>query len=120
MDYVSSLAGAFFGALAAFLLEALRRRHERRERNYEAILMTQSALLSQRNSLIGVRLIFEKTGAVDHLKHLVVGMTQQQIDFHGLAFLGKSSDPQILLDLDVAQAGYRFLTELISLRNKMI
>ena len=120
-EFASSLAGAFVGALSAFALEALRRQRERRERNYEAILRTQSALLSQRNSLINVRArSSENAELFNNLKHLVFGMTQQQIDFRGLAFLGKSRDPQILLDLDVAQAGYRFFADLMNLRNKMI
>jgi|SRR5712691_3047235 len=123
MEFASSLAGAFFGALAAFLLEALRRRYEKRERDYEAVLRTQSVLLSQPNSLMSIRTQMQAsdgTDLFDHLKHAIFGLTQQAIDFRDLAFLGKGSDPQLLLELDVAQEGYRYVTRLIELRNKMI
>jgi len=54
MEFISSLAGAFFGALAAFLLEALRRKSEEKEKQYEVILSTQAALLSQANSMLSI------------------------------------------------------------------
>jgi hypothetical protein len=123
MEFAWSLAGAFFGALAAFLLEALRRRREKRERNYEAVLRTQSVLLSQGNSLMNIRVQMEASSGpnlFDHLKHAIFGLTQQEIDFHDLAFVGKGRDPQLLIELDVAQESYRYVTRLIELRNKMI
>jgi hypothetical protein len=123
MEFASSLAGAFCGALAAFLLEALRRRREKRERNYEAVLRTQSVLLSQGNSLMNIRVQMEASSGpslFDHLKHAIFGLTQQEIDFHDLAFVGKGRDPQLLIELDVAQESYRYVTRLIELRNKMI
>jgi len=42
------------------------------------------------------------------------------IDFSKLAFIGAASDPQLILELDVAQESYRNAVNTVELRNKML
>ncbi len=119
-EFISSLAGAFFGAAAAFLLESRRRRREKRESEYEAILRAQAVLLSQGNSLGWVENQYPEKDRFDNLKTVVLGLTRQMIDFQDLAFLGRSSDPQLLIELDVANESYDHFRRLIEYRNTTI
>ena len=50
-EFVSALGGAFFGVAGASWLESRRRRREKRDREYEAMLRTQAVIISQGNSL---------------------------------------------------------------------
>jgi hypothetical protein len=119
-EFISSLAGAFFGAAAAFLLESRRRHREKRENEYEAILRTQAVLLSQGNSLGWVEKQYPEKDCFDNLKTIILGLTRQMIGFEELAFLGRSSDPQLLIELDVANESYDHFRRLIELRNASI
>src|SRR6266567_4902108 len=117
-EFVSALAGAFCGAFAAFLLESRRRRREKIDGEYEALLGAQAVLLSQGNSLGWVYKQYPEGARFDNLKTIVLGLTRQLIDFKGLSFLGKSSDPQLLIELDVANETYDQFRRLIEYRNE--
>ena len=119
-EFISSLAGAFFGAAAAFLLESRRRKREKRDKEYEAILRTQAALLSQGNSLGWIEKQYPEKDRFDNLKTIVLGLTRQMISFDDLAFLGRSSDPQLIIELDVANESYDHFRRLIEVRNVAI
>lgn len=123
IEFISPLAGAFFGALAAFLSEALRRKREEKEKRYEAILSTQAALLSQANSMLSIHQQIEAapaTNPFENLKHMLLRFSQQTVDFHKLTFLASSSAPYLLLDIEVAQESFRFAVDMIDLRNKLL
>jgi hypothetical protein len=102
---------------AAFLLESRRRQREKRENEYETILRTQAVLLSQCNSLAWVEKQYPEEDRFDNLKTIVLGLTRQMIGFENLAFLGRSSDPQLLIELDVANESYDHFRRLIEVRN---
>ena len=54
------------------------------------------------------------------MKTVVLGLTRQMLDFKDLAFVAKSSDPQLLIELDVANETYDFFRRLLEARNAAI
>lgn len=91
------------------------------DQEFQAVLAAETALLSQRNSLLS----FKQGSAsgrnpFDNLKHILVGFSKQSIDFSKLAFLGTGDDPQLIIELDVAQESFRMAVETTALRNKLL
>src|SRR5436190_18925410 len=105
-EFISPLVGAFCGAGAAFVLESYRRRREKKERRHEALLRAQSALLAQGNSISWFEAQYPGDNRFDNLKTIVLGFTTQTVDFAGLGFLGASSRPQLIIELDVANGSF--------------
>src|SRR4051794_28904504 len=107
MQFLTIFFGAFLGTASAFALEAWRRYRNRVEQQFEAVLATEAILLIQRNSLLHfMGQLPDGHNPFDNLKHVILTFSKQSVDFSKLAFLGASSDPQLLLELDVAQEGY--------------
>jgi hypothetical protein len=119
-EFISALSGAFFGVAGASLLESRRRHREKREREYEAVLRTQAVIISQANSLGWIAKDYPSGDSFDNLKTVVLGLTRQMLDFKDLAFVGKSSDPQLLIELDVSNESYDFFRRLLEARNAAI
>src|SRR6059058_4550479 len=119
-EFISSLVGAFCGAGAAFVLESRRRHHEKKEREHEALLRAQSALLAQGNSLGWFEAQYPEDNRFDNLKTIILGFTNQVVDFDGLGFLGASSRPQLIIELDVANASFEQFKRLSEFRNVAI
>ena len=132
VQLITIFASTFLGTTSAFLLERYRRRHQLRDRereiaaarddrHSEALLGAQGVLLAQANSLAAF-LAQYPVGAnpFDNLKHIFVGFSKQSIDFSGLAFLGTSHNPQLIIDLDVADASYRMAVDTATMRNTLL
>ena len=119
-EFISALGGAFFGVTGAFWLESRRRRREKRDREYEAFLRTQAVIISQGNSLGWIAKGYPSPDSFDNLKTVVLGLTRQMLDFKDLAFVAKSSYPQLLIELDVANETYDFFRRLLQSRNATI
>lgn len=120
MEFILSLAGAFFGALAAFLLEAWRRKQEELAKRLEAILAAQTTLISQANSMFSIhQQLREAEGKkpFDNLKYSVLRFSQRTLDFRELTFIASSPLPHVLLDLEVAQDQFLFAVDLLERRN---
>ena len=83
-------------------------------------MRTQAVLLSQGNSLGWIEKQYPGKDRFDNLKTIVLGLTRQMISFDGLAFLGRSSDPQLIIELDVANESYDHFRKLIEVRNVSI
>ena len=121
MQFLTIFFGAFLGTASAFALEAWRRYRSRVEQQFEAVLAAEAVLLIQRNSLLNfINRAPNGQNPFVNLKHIIFNCSQQSIDFSKLAFLGGSSDPQLILELDVAQEGYRNAVNTAQLRNKML
>jgi hypothetical protein len=119
-EFISALVGAFCGAGAAFILESRRRQREKRERQHEALLRAQSVLLAQGNALGWFEAQFPDEDRFDNLKTIVSGFTSQTVDFEGLGFLGASSRPQLIIELDVANGSFEQFKRLAEVRNDTI
>jgi len=132
IQLVTTFAGAFFGVLSAFLIEHYRRQNQLRDRkkeiaaatedrHFEALLGTQGVLIAQANSLAAFLAEYPAgTNPFDNLKHIFVGFSKQSIDFSGLGFLGSSNNPQLIIDLDVADASYRMAVDTAAQRNALL
>lgn len=120
MQFLTIFFGAFLGAASAFALEAWRRHKNRVEQQFEAVLAAEAVLISQRNSLLSfMTQVPTGQNPFANLKHVILTFSQQSIDFSKLAFLGAGSDPGLIIELDVAQEGYRSAISTAELRNKM-
>jgi hypothetical protein len=119
-EFISALGGAFFGVAGASLLESRRKRHEKRDREYEAFLRTQAVIICQGNSLGWIAKDYPPAKSFDNLSTIVLGFTRQMVDFKDLAFIAKSSDPQLLIELDVANERYDFFRRVLDSRNATI
>jgi hypothetical protein len=121
MQFLTIFFGAFLGTASAFALEAWRRYRNRVEQQFEGVLAAEAVLLSQRNSLLSfIDKVPSGQNPFANLKYIIVSFSQQSIDFSKLAFLGAASDPQLIVELDVAQEGYRQAVHAAELRNKML
>jgi hypothetical protein len=119
-EFISALAGAFFGAAGAYLFESRRRQREKRDHEYEALLRTQAVIISQGNSLGWIAKLYPSDDSFNTFQTIVLGLTRQMLDFENLAFVAKSSDPQLLIELDVANESYDFFRRLLESRNDTV
>jgi MYXO-CTERM domain-containing protein len=94
-EFASALGGAFFGAFLAAWFESRRRRREKKDHEYEAFLRTQAVIISQGNSLGWVAKDYPSEDSFNNLRTIVLGLTRQMVDFKDLAFIARSSDPQL-------------------------
>lgn len=121
MQFVTIFFGAFLGTASAFALEAWRRYKDRTEQQFEGVLAAEAVLLTQRNSLLSfIGHAPSGQNPFANLKYAILNFSPQSIDFSKLAFLGAASDPQLILELDVAQEIYRNAVNTAELRNKML
>jgi hypothetical protein len=115
-----ALGGAFFGAFLAARFESKQRRDEKRDHEYEAFLRTQAVIISQANSLGWIAKLYPSDDSFNNYQTIVLGFTRQMLDFKDLAFVARSSDPQLLIELDVANERYDFFRKLLESRNAAI
>ena len=119
-EFISALSGAFFGAAGAYLLESRRRRREKKDREYEAFLRTQAVIISQGNSLGWIANDYPSKDSFNNYRTFTLRSTRQMVDFKDLAFIAKSSDPQLLIELDIANESYDFFRTVLESRNAAI
>jgi len=120
-QFLTIFLGAFLGTASAFALEAWRRYRNRIEQQFEAVLGAEAVLLIQRNSLLSfIGQVPSGQNPFANLKYAILNFSPQSINFSTLAFLGAASDPQLILELDVAQEIYRNAINTAELRNKML
>jgi hypothetical protein len=120
---VSPLVGSFSGVFLAFLLERSKRNQEREDATFEAINHTNIALVFQGNSLQQILNTYSSSDGKNpflNLKHIMFSFTEHHIDFGKLVFIGESKSPKLLMDLEVAQEGFRYVKRTCELRNRML
>jgi hypothetical protein len=119
-EFISALGGAFFGVTGASWFESRRRRREKKDREYEALLRTQAVIISQGKSLVWISEDYPSDDCFNNFKTIVLALTRQMVDFKDLAFIAKSSDRQLLIELDVANESYDFFRRILEARNAAI
>lgn len=122
-EFVSSLAGAFSGALAAFLLNALHEVRKERDKKHEAIVRAQYTLGSQANTLVNLlKLHLERRRADPDRAHKIPSIlhasTELRIDYQAIAFLANGPKPDVLGEILVAQGCYQTAQQILILRNE--
>jgi hypothetical protein len=120
-ELFSALAGAFFGALAAYWFQLTSEKKKDAENNYRAIIRAQIALVTQRNTLKSLDDQHLEQHRNDPERHMKMGIYtldvfDQIVEADSLSFLARPSDVVVILDVHLSQRQY--LSAINALRNK--
>ena len=120
---ISAAFGAFFGSLSAFYLGRVRQQSDRREKQHGTLIATQYALMSQWNILEAIRVqhleeFRSDPGRFTKLKLYWFPMSPSFVPFSELTFVLETKDPNILLEIHLAEQSYRGSAEALQLRNQ--
>ena len=115
--------GAFFGSLSAFYLGRVQQRSDRDEKRHAALIATQYALMSQWNIVEAIRVQHLEEfrgdpGRFTKLKLYWFPMSPSFVPFSELTFVLETKDPNILLEIHLAEQNYRGSAEALQLRNQ--
>jgi len=115
--------GAFFGSLSAFYLGRLQQQIDRREKRHAALIAAQYALMSQWNIVEAIRVqhledLRSDPSRFTKLKLYWFPMSPSFVAFDDLTFLLETKDPNILLEIHLAEQSYRGCAEALQLRNR--
>jgi len=124
-EFISALAGALFGALAAFYFQLRTERQKETRSRQSAIIRTQMALISQLNILAGFRQRqLEPLRNVPerecHMTQIYLPRNCLSVDFESIAFLLESGESNLLLQIQVAERAYHSAIDAIDVRNRAI
>jgi hypothetical protein len=130
--HISEFAAAFFGAVAAFLLEALRRRHEERKADLAAgneaimVLAQMYSVLRNYNQQAFVdraievhRRMGREPVYIEYLPMTVAWSERSTLPMNRLGFLLESHDEDILNRLSACERGFLTMLATNDLRNKV-
>jgi hypothetical protein len=115
--------GAFFGSLSAFYLGRFQQRSDRREKRHAALIAAQYALMSQWNIVEAIRVqhledVRKDPNRSTKLRLYWFPMSPSLVSFADLTFVLETKDPNILLNIHVAEQSYRSCAEALRLRNE--
>jgi hypothetical protein len=115
--------GAFFGSLSAFYLGRLQQQSDRREKRHAALIAAQYALMSQWNIVEAIRIqhledLRSDPSRFTKLKLYWFPMSPSFVPFHDLTFVLETKDPNILLQIHLAEQSYRGCAEALQMRNR--
>jgi len=121
-EFISALAGAFFGALAAYWFQRFSEKKKQADTNHAAILRAQLALISQINILENFRRQTLDPLRNDPERFLKMLLTYRAnnciaVDYESLSFLLDSNNATLLLQVQVAERGYQSAMDAIDERN---
>jgi|ERR1035437_1441072 hypothetical protein len=123
LPFATSLFGAFFGALGAYLVGRFKEKRDENKRRHTALLATQYALFSQWNVVEDMRKNFLEPFRKDpqrHLKQLqylrVVG--ELNVPFEELTFIIDSKEPNLLQEIHIAEKRFTSSTDLLNELNQ--
>jgi len=123
LPFATSLFGAFFGALGAYLVGRFKGMRDEDKRRHTALLATQYALYSQWNVIEDMRKNFLEPFRKDpqrHLKQLeylrVVG--ELSVPFEELTFIIDSKEPNLLQEIHIAEKRFTSSTDLLNKLNQ--
>lgn len=122
-EFISALAGAFFGALAAYWFQRWSEKKKDADSNHAAILKAQLALISQINVVENFRRQhldpLRNDPARDFKMLLVYKPTSHlSVDFDSIAFFLAKKDPNILMHVQVAERCFHSAMDAIDARNE--
>jgi hypothetical protein len=123
LPFATSLFGAFFGALGAYLVGRFKEKRDVENRRHTALLATQYALYSQWSIIEDIRKNFLEPLRNDpqrHLKQLeymrVVG--ELHVPFDELTFIIDSKEPNLLQEIHIAEKRFTSSTDLLKKLNQ--
>lgn len=122
-ELVSALAGAFFGAIAAYWFQRYLEKSKQKDANHAGIMRAQLALISQLNTIENYR-----RQHLDPLRHdserdrklLLTYRTTRclEVNYEALSFLLESNNANSLMRVQVAERAYWAAIEAIDERNQ--
>ena len=122
LPFATSLFGAFFGALGAYLVGRFKEKRDENKRRHTALLAAQYALYSQWSVLEDLRRKFLDPVRDDpqrHMKQLqyfrVVG--ELSVPFDELTFIVDSKDPNLLQEIHIAEKWFSSSVDLLQQLN---
>ena len=123
MPLVSSLCGAFFGALGAYWVGRFKEKRDEDKRRYTALLTTQYALYSQWSIAEMLRKDFLESVRNDQdrwqkLKNFIIPYKHIEVPFDELSFLLESKEPNLLQEIHIAEKRYSTCVEMLERVNK--
>jgi hypothetical protein len=123
LPFVTSLFGAFFGALGAYSVGRFKEKRDENNRRHTALLATQYALFSQWNVIEDIRKNLLQPLRKDperHFKQLqyfrVVG--ELNVPFEDLTFIIDSKEPNLLQEIHIAEKRFAASTEMLNKLNQ--
>jgi hypothetical protein len=124
IEFAIQAFATLVGAAAAFGLEALRRRHERRYAQIEQFKAALFVLILHRTFLRTLHSQHLSPRREDPIRPyslppILVAPTHEHIDLLALSFLLSSKEAELLNKLGVAEAQYRTVVALVEQRNQL-
>lgn len=124
-EFISALAGALFGALAAAWIQARTERRKGDEAKSGAITRTQMALISQLNVLASFRQrhldpLRSHPQRELHMTQIHFPRSCLSVNYESIAFLIENSEPNLLLRVQVAERAYHSAIDAVEVRNRAI
>lgn len=110
LPFVTSLFGAFFGALGAYWVGRFKEKRDETNRRHSALLATQYALHSQWHVIESLRLTYLEPNRKHEHRHMRLGKyvraDAEMVPFEELTFLIDSDDANLLQEIHLAQMSY--------------
>jgi hypothetical protein len=123
LPFATSLFGAFFGALGAYLVGRFKDKRDEDNRRHTALLAAQYALFSQWNVIEDMRKNLLEPSRKDPQRHFnmlqyfrVVG--ELNVPFEELTFIIDSKDPNLLQEIHIAEKRFKSSTDLLNKLNE--
>ena len=123
LPFATSLFGAFFGALGAYLVGRFKEKRDENNRRHTALLATQYALFSQWNVIEDMHKNLLEPLRKDperYFKQLqyfrVVG--ELSVPFEELTFIINSNEPNLLQEIHIAEKRFSSSTDLLNKLNQ--
>ncbi len=122
-EFVSALSGAFFGALAAYWFQRWSEGKKSADANHSATLAAQLALISQLNIIENFRrqhLDPLRNDTAREFKMLLVykPSSHLSVNFESLSFFLAAKEPNILMQIQVAERCFYSAMDAIDVRNQ--
>jgi hypothetical protein len=122
-EFISALAGAFFGAWAAYYLQRESENRKEKDARHGAILQAQLALVTQLNTLQNIQKQWLDKFRSDPERAMKMWRFYQaastlEIDFKSLAFLLDGEHAGFVAELHVVDRCYKTAMDALEVRNK--
>jgi hypothetical protein len=121
----SAIVGAFFGSASAFLLGRFQQKRDLHDKRYGTLIATQFALLSQWNTLEGIRHKHLEPLRNDPERVAKLGLfytpkSYFPVPFSDIPFLANLGEPNLLQEVQIAEQSYISAMETLELRNRLV
>jgi hypothetical protein len=121
----SAALGAFLGSLSAYLLGRRQHRSDERDKYYGYLLAAQYSLMSQWNILEGIRRQHLEPLRDDPTRFVKLPVFyapshHYPVPFEHITRITRSSNPNLLQDVHIAEQRYHTSQESLAIRNKLL